>query len=240
MTLTLLPAVDVRDGRAVRLRQGESGSETDYGSPLDAASRWVDDGAQWIHLVDLDAAFGTGDNRAHIREIVERLGDRVRIEVGGGLRDDDSVRSVLDAGAARVNIGTAAVERPEWTARMIAKYGDRVAVGLDVRGHTVASRGWVRDAGNLFDVMARLDEAGCSRYVVTDVRRDGMLSGANVDLLREVASRTSAHVTASGGIGSLDDVRAVATLQSVGVDAVILGKSLYAGAFTLPQALAVA
>lgn len=239
MSLTLLPAVDVRDGKAVRLRQGESGSETDYGSPLDAARTWVDAGASWIHLVDLDAAFGTGDNRAQLGRIVEELGDKVNIEMSGGVRDDDSLRAALDAGAARVNIGTAALENPSWTARAIAEYGDRVAVGLDVRGHTLAARGWVKEGGDLFETMAMLDRAGCSRYVVTDVARDGMMSGPNIALLREVAERTDAKVTASGGISSLDDLRAIEELSPLGVDCAILGKSLYARAFTLEEALAV-
>lgn len=238
--LTLLPAVDVRDGKAVRLRQGASGSETDYGSPLEAAQTWVEAGASWIHLVDLDAAFGTGNNRAELTRIVGELGDRVHIEMSGGVRDDASLDAALQAGAARVNIGTAALENPEWTAAAIARYGDRVAVGLDVRGHTLAARGWVREGGDLFDTMAVLDRAGCSRYVVTDVARDGMMSGPNIALLREVAERTDAKVTASGGISSLDDLRAIAKLAPLGVDSAILGKSLYAKAFTLEQALEVA
>lgn len=240
MSLTLLPAVDVRDGKAVRLRQGESGSETDYGSPLEAARTWVQAGAEWIHLVDLDAAFGTGNNRAQLRDIVSELGDQVHIEMSGGVRDDDSLASALEAGAARVNIGTAALENPEWTAKVIERYGDRVAVGLDVRGHTLAARGWVKEGGDLFETMAMLDEAGCSRYVVTDVSRDGMMSGPNIELLREVAERTQAKVTASGGISSLDDLRAIKQLSEVGVDSAILGKSLYARAFTLEEALRVA
>ena len=185
MSLTLLPAVDVRDGKAVRLRQGESGSETDYGSPLEAARTWVEAGAEWIHLVDLDAAFGTGNNRAQLREIVHELGDKVNIEMSGGVRDDDSLSAALEAGAARVNIGTAALENPEWTASVIKRYGDRVAIGLDVRGHTLAARGWVKEGGDLFETMKFLDSVGCSRYVVTDVARDGMMSGPNIELLRE-------------------------------------------------------
>lgn len=240
MSLTLLPAVDVRDGKAVRLKQGKSGSETDYGSPLEAARAWVEAGASWIHLVDLDAAFGTGNNRAQLTEIVEELGDRVNIEMSGGVRDDDSLKAALDAGAARVNIGTAALENPDWTAKAIARYGDHVAVGLDVRGHTLAARGWVKEGGDLFETMDFLDKAGCSRYVVTDVTRDGMMSGPNLDLLREVAERTtSARVTASGGISSLDDLSAIERLSSMGVDCAILGKALYARAFTLGEALAV-
>lgn len=237
--ITLLPAVDVRYGKAVRLRQGESGSETDYGSPLEAAQTWVDAGAEWIHLVDLDAAFGTGDNRDQLGAIVAELGDKVKIELSGGIRDDASLTAALDAGAARVNIGTAALENPEWTASVIKKYGDRVAVGLDVRGHTLSARGWTRDGGDLFETIDMLNKAGCSRYVVTDVRRDGMMSGPNCDLLREVAERTDAKVTASGGISSLDDIRAIAAIGS-NVDAAILGKSLYAKAFTLEEALEVA
>ncbi|NMM92911.1 bifunctional 1-(5-phosphoribosyl)-5-((5-phosphoribosylamino)methylideneamino)imidazole-4-carboxamide isomerase/phosphoribosylanthranilate isomerase PriA [Bifidobacterium oedipodis] len=240
MSLTLLPAVDVRDGKAVRLRQGESGSETDYGSPLEAARTWVESGAQWIHLVDLDAAFGTGDNRAQLREIVHELGDKVNIEMSGGVRDDASLDAALEAGAARVNIGTAALENPEWTKQVIAKYGDKVAVGLDVRGHTLAARGWTREGGDLFETMAMLDDAGCTRYVVTDVAKDGMMSGPNITLLKEVAERTNAKVTASGGIAKLDDLKAIKELADLGVDSAILGKSLYARAFTLEEALEVA
>ena len=240
MSLTLLPAVDVRDGKAVRLRQGESGSETDYGSPLEAARTWVDAGAEWIHLVDLDAAFGTGDNRVQLREIVHELGDKVNIEMSGGVRDDASLEAALEAGAARVNIGTAALENPEWTKQVIAKYGDKVAVGLDVRGHTLAARGWTREGGDLFETMAMLDDAGCTRYVVTDVAKDGMMSGPNITLLKEVAERTNAKVTASGGIAKLDDLKAIKELAEIGVDSAILGKSLYARAFTLEEALEVA
>jgi len=235
--LTLLPAVDVRDGKAVRLRQGESGSETDYGSPLEAAYAWADAGAHWIHLVDLDAAFGTGDNRAILKKITQNLGDMVHIELSGGIRDDDSLEAALDSGASRVNIGTAALEDPDWTATAIGKFGDKVAVGLDVRGHTLAARGWVEEGGDLFETLTFLNTVGCARYVVTDVTRDGMMSGPNTDLLREVASRTTAKVTASGGISSLDDLRAIRALSDEGVDSAILGKALYARAFTLQAAL---
>ena len=214
MSLTLLPAVDVRDGKAVRLRQGESGSETDYGSPFEAARTWVEAGAEWIHLVN--------------------------IELSGGVRDDASLDAALEAGAARVNIGTAALENPDWTASVIKKYGDRVAVGLDVRGHTLAARGWTREGGDLFETMKFLDSVGCSRYVVTDVAKDGMMSGPNIQLLSEVAERTDAKVTASGGISKLDDLRAIKELAEIGVDSAILGKSLYARAFTLQEALEVA
>ena len=237
--LELLPAVDVADGKAVRLTQGEAGSETDYGSPLEAAQTWIDAGAEWIHLVDLDAAFGRGDNRAIIREVVN-ASSSVKIELSGGIRDDASLESALEAGATRVNLGTAALENPEWTERVIAKFGDAIAVGLDVRGTTLAARGWTREGGDLWEVLARLEDAGCARYVVTDVTKDGTLKGPNVDLLREVMKRTSKPVVASGGISSLHDIRDLHALVAEGLEGAILGKSLYANKFTLQEALAIA
>ncbi len=235
--LTLLPAVDVADGQAVRLVQGAAGSETGYGDPLEAALAWQHDGADWVHLVDLDAAFGRGSNAALLADVVAKLD--VQVELSGGIRDDASLRAALATGAARVNIGTAALEDPQWCDRVVGEYGDRVAIGLDVRGHTLAARGWTRDGGDLFEVLARLDKAGCARYVVTDIRRDGTLTGPNLDLLRDVCAATTAPVIASGGVSNLDDLRALATLESVGVEGVIAGKALYAGAFTVAQALAV-
>lgn len=235
-TLTLLPAVDVAGGQAVRLVQGAAGTETAYGAPLDAALAWQDGGAQWIHLVDLDAAFGRGSNAPLLAEVVGRL--EVAVEMSGGIRDDASLAAALATGCARVIIGTAALENPDWVRRVIAGHGDQIAVGLDVRGTTLAARGWTREGGELFDVLARLDAEGCARYVVTDVARDGMLQGPNLDLLRRVCDRTSAPVIASGGVSSLDDLRAIAGLTSAGVDGAIVGKALYAGAFTLPEALA--
>ena len=236
--VTLLPAVDVRNGQAVRLRQGVAGSETDYGSPLEAARTWSDAGASWIHLVDLDAAFGTGNNRVELEAIVHELGASIHIEISGGIRDDDSLRAAFAAGASRVNIGTAALEDPQWTVGVIKQYGDMVAVGLDVRGHTLAARGWVKEGGDVFETMRVLDAAGCSRYVVTDVTRDGMMSGPNLELLSDIAHRTPAHVTASGGISSIADLQAIQELEPLGVDAAILGKALYARAFTLQEAFA--
>jgi phosphoribosylformimino-5-aminoimidazole carboxamide ribotide isomerase/phosphoribosylanthranilate isomerase len=237
--LELLPAVDVADGKAVRLTQGEAGSETDYGSPLEAAQTWIDAGAEWIHLVDLDAAFGRGDNRAIIREVVN-ASSSVKIELSGGIRDDASLEAALEAGATRVNLGTAALENPEWTERVISKFGDAIAVGLDVRGTTLAARGWTREGGDLWEVLARLEGAGCARYVVTDVTKDGTLKGPNVDLLREVMQRTSKPVVASGGISSLQDIRDLHALVADGLEGAILGKSLYANKFTLQEALAIA
>jgi 1-(5-phosphoribosyl)-5-[(5-phosphoribosylamino)methylideneamino] imidazole-4-carboxamide isomerase/N-(5'phosphoribosyl)anthranilate isomerase len=234
-SLVLLPAVDVADGQAVRLVQGEAGSETSYGAPLDAALAWQEGGAEWVHLVDLDAAFGRGSNRELIAEVVGRLD--VAVELSGGIRDDASLEAALATGCARVNIGTAALEQPDWVRTAIAKHGDRIAVGLDVRGTTLSARGWTQDGGELFEVLKRLDDDGCARYVVTDVRRDGTLTGPNLDLLRDVCAATDRPVIASGGVSSLDDLRAIAGLVSVGVEGAIVGKALYAGAFTLPEAL---
>lgn len=239
--LELLPAVDVADGQAVRLVQGEAGSETGYGDPLAAALDWQAGGAQWVHLVDLDAAFGRGSNAAQLADVTAALVERgVRVELSGGIRDDASLERALGTGATRVNLGTAALEDPEWTADAIARFGAQVAVGLDVRGTTLAARGWTRDGGDLWEVLARLDEAGCARYVLTDVTKDGTLRGPNVELLREVCGRTSAPVVASGGVSSLDDLRVLRALVPVGVEGAIVGKALYAGAFTLPEALDVA
>ncbi|GAA5196725.1 bifunctional 1-(5-phosphoribosyl)-5-((5-phosphoribosylamino) methylidenea mino)imidazole-4-carboxamide isomerase/phosphoribosylanthranilate isomerase PriA [Rugosimonospora acidiphila] len=235
--LTLLPAVDVADGQAVRMVNGAAGTETNYGDPLEAALTWQRDGASWVHLVDLDAAFGRGSNAALLTDVVRRLD--VKVELSGGIRDDESLRAALGTGAARVNIGTAALENPEWCDRVVGEYGDRVAIGLDVRGHTLAARGWTRDGGDLFEVLERLNKAGCARYVVTDIRRDGTMTGPNLDLLREVCAHTDAPVIASGGVSTLDDLRALAGLEADGVEGVIAGKSLYAGAFTVAEALAV-
>jgi 1-(5-phosphoribosyl)-5-[(5-phosphoribosylamino)methylideneamino] imidazole-4-carboxamide isomerase/N-(5'phosphoribosyl)anthranilate isomerase len=237
MTLQLLPAVDVADGQAVRLVQGAAGSETAYGDPLEAALAWQNDGAEWIHLVDLDAAFGKGSNAELLAEVVRRLD--VKVELSGGIRDDESLTRALATGAQRVNIGTAALEDPEWCDRICGEYGDRVAIGLDVRGRTLSARGWTRDGGDLYEVLARLDKAGASRYVVTDITKDGTMRGPNLDLLREVCAATDKPIIASGGVSTLDDLRALATLEPLGVEGVIAGKALYAGAFTVREALAV-
>jgi phosphoribosyl isomerase A len=236
MSLVLLPAVDVAGGAAVRMVHGAAGTETDYGDPLEAALAWQRAGASWVHLVDIDAAFGRGSNADLLADVVRRL--EVHVELSGGIRDDASLRRALATGAARVNIGTAALEDPDWCDRVASEYGDRVAIGLDVRGRTLSARGWTRDGGDLYEVLARLDKAGCARYVVTDIRRDGTMTGPNLDLLREVCAHTDAPVIASGGVSTLDDLRALAELEPLGVEGVITGKALYAGAFTVEQALA--
>ena len=235
-TLELLPAVDVSGGQAVRLFQGAAGSETHYGEPLAAALAWQSAGAQWIHLVDLDAAFGRGSNAALLSQVVAEL--EVAVELSGGIRDDESLEAALSTGCRRVNLGTAALENPDWVRSAIARYGDRIAVGLDVRGTTLSARGWTQDGGELFDVLARLDADGCARYVVTDVRRDGTLTGPNFELLRSVCAATDRPIVASGGVSSLSDLRALAELVPLGVEGAIVGKALYAGEFTLEQALA--
>ena len=236
MTLQLLPAVDVQNGQAVRLVQGEAGSETNYGDPVEAALAWQGQGAQWVHLVDLDAAFGRGSNRGLLATIVGKLD--IDVELSGGIRDDESLAAALATGCKRINIGTAALENPEWCAQVIADYGDLIAVGLDARGHTLAGRGWTQEGGDLFETMKRLDAEGCARYVVTDVDRDGTLNGPNIHLLREVCHATSKPIVASGGVSSLEDLHAITELEHLGVEGVIIGKALYAGEFTLPEALA--
>lgn len=235
-----MPAVDVVDGQAVRLVQGEAGSETNYGSPRDAALSWQNAGAEWVHLVDLDAAFGRGSNRDMLAGVIGELD--VKVELSGGIRDDASLEAALATGCARVNLGTAAIENPEWCASAIARFGDKIAVGLDVRNvdgrYQLRGRGWVTEGGDLFETLARLDRDGCARYVVTDVSKDGTLTGPNLDLLREVCAATDAPVVASGGISVLQDVVDIAGLSGLGVEGAIIGKALYAGRFTLPEALA--
>lgn len=238
MELTLLPAIDVVEGKAVRLTRGEAGTETAYGDPVTIAEEFAAAGAQWIHLVDLDAAFGRGDNQALLQRVIDATD--LSVELSGGIRGEDSLLRALDMGATRVNLGTAALENPEWTESAISRFADRVAVGLDVRGDTLAARGWTKEGGNLWDTLLRLNMAGCSRYVVTDVGRDGMLSGPNLHLLTQVAAHTDAPVVASGGVSSLADIAALADLVPLGVDSAIVGKALYAGKFTLEDALGVA
>lgn len=233
--LELLPAVDVKDGRAVRLVQGELSAETAYGNPLEVALEFQSAGAEWLHLVDLDAAFGRGENSALLAEVVGKLD--IHVELSGGIRDDETLQRALATGCRRVNLGTAALEDPEWTAKVIAQHGDRIAVGLDVRGHVLAARGWTKEGGDLFETIERLERDGCARYVVTDVTKDGTLKGPNLQLLQEVCNVTKKPVVASGGISSLADIAALVSLNAHGVEGAIVGKALYAGAFTLQEAL---
>ena len=235
--LELLPAIDVKGGKAVRLVQGELSAESQYGDPREVALEFLAAGAEWIHLVDLDAAFGIGTNAELLEEVIKSVD--LRVELSGGIRDDASLRRALATGCERVNLGTAALEDPEWTAKVISEFGDRIAVGLDVRGHTLAARGWTREGGDLFETIERLDRDGCSRYIVTDVAKDGTLTGPNLELLKEVCAATSKPVVASGGVSSLADLLAIKSLTGIGVEGSIVGKALYAGAFTLHEAIEV-
>jgi 1-(5-phosphoribosyl)-5-[(5-phosphoribosylamino)methylideneamino] imidazole-4-carboxamide isomerase/N-(5'phosphoribosyl)anthranilate isomerase len=223
----ILPAIDVKGGKAVRLVQGELSAETQYGEPVQVAQEFAAAGARWIHLVDLDAAFGQGSNFPLIQKVIESVD--LEIELSGGIR-----------GCNRINLGTAALENPEWTEDVIARFGEKVAVGLDVKGRELSSRGWTKVGGDLFETIERLDRAGCSRYVVTDISRDGTLTGPNLDLLREITNFTKTPIIASGGISSIKDVKNVSALSKDGVEGVIIGKALYSGAFTLLQALEIA
>jgi phosphoribosylanthranilate isomerase len=235
-SLVLLTAVDVQNGQAVQLVQGVAGSEKVFGDPLAAAQRWQDDGAEWIHLVDLDAAFGRGSNADIVAEIVGAM--NLNVELSGGIRDDASLERALATGCRRVNIGTAALENPDWCVDIIASYGDRIAIGLDVKGTRLAARGWTREGGDVYETLARLSDADCQRFVVTDVASDGMLTGPNLELLSTICSRTGAKVVASGGISSLDDLRTLSGLVPIGVEGAIIGTALYVGNFTLTDALA--
>jgi phosphoribosylanthranilate isomerase len=237
-SLVLLPAVDVAGGQAVQLVQGRAGSEKRFGDPRAAARRWQDAGAEWIHLVDLDAAFGRGNNSEVIAEITSALD--LSVELSGGIRDDATLERALATGCARVNIGTAALERPQWCEEIIAAYGEKIAIGLDVRGRALAARGWTHEGGDLYDTLARLDDAGCARFVVTDVAADGMLAGPNTALLKRVCAATTRPVVASGGISSLADIRVLAEMVPLGVEGAIIGTALYVGNFTIEAALATA
>jgi phosphoribosylanthranilate isomerase len=236
--LILLPAVDVADGQAVRLVQGELGTETSYGSPLDAALAWQEQGAEWIHLVDLDAAFGKGSNRELLKEVTAKLD--IKVELSGGIRDDESLNNALATGAARINLGTAALEDPDWTAKVIAQHGDKIAIGLDVRGRNLAARGWTKEGDELIETLQRLDKDNAARYVVTDVTKDGTLQGPNTALLREILDYTKKPVIASGGIAQLSDIADLRQLTNIGVEGAIVGKALYAQKFTLKDALRIA
>jgi phosphoribosylformimino-5-aminoimidazole carboxamide ribotide isomerase/phosphoribosylanthranilate isomerase len=237
-TLEILPAIDVKEGVAIRLVQGELDKQSKYGDPIEIATQFVASGASWIHLVDLDAAFGLGNNFEVLASVIKSVD--IKIELSGGIRDDESLNRALSTGCTRINLGTAALEQPEWTESVIKKHGDKIAVGLDVRGRQLSARGWTKSGGDLFEAITRLDKVGCARYVLTDITRDGTLTGPNLELLKEVTSFTKTPIVASGGISSLSDVKALTQLTNDGVEGVIIGKALYAGAFTLAQVLATA
>ena len=233
--LILLPAVDVREGQAVRLIQGELKNQTNYGSPLDAALDFQSAGAEWIHLVDLDAAFGTGSNFELLAEVIGKLD--IKVQLSGSIRDEETLQRALSTGCERINLGTAALENTAWISTVISRFGDQIAVGLDVRGHTLAARGWNRDGGDLLETLSKLNREGCARYVVTDVNKDGTLQGPNLNLLREVCSATDSPVIASGGVSTLEDLITLRAMTELGVEGAIIGKALYSGAFNLQDAL---
>lgn len=237
-TLEILPAIDVKEGVAIRLVQGELDKQSKYGDPLEIAAEFVAAGASWIHLVDLDAAFGLGNNFEVLASVIKSVD--IKIELSGGIRDDESLNRALSTGCTRINLGTAALEQPEWTESVIKKHGDKIAVGLDVRGRQLSARGWTKSGGDLFETITRLDKAGVARYVLTDITRDGTLTGPNLELLKEVTSFSKTPIVASGGISSLSDIKTLTQLTNQGVEGVIIGKALYAGAFTLAQVLAIA
>ena len=187
--------------------------------------------------MDLDAAFGIGSNARLLAEVIGKLD--IDVELSGGIRDDESLRRALATGCRRINLGTAALENPDWTSKVISEFGDRIAVGLDVRGRTLAARGWTKEGGDLFETIERLDSNGCARYVVTDVTKDGTLKGPNLELLRSVCEVTSAPIVASGGISSLADIQALKELVEVGVEGAIMGKALYAGMWFSPVPMGV-
>jgi phosphoribosylanthranilate isomerase len=233
MTFTIFPAVDIQFGKAVQLEQGISSSQKVFGDPLEMAEHWEAQGAQWLHLVDLDAAFGRGSNAEAIAQIVEN--SSLNIELTGGIRDDETLERALSTGCERVNIGTAAVENPGWCDEVIRHYEDRVAVALDVRGERLATRGWTTTSGDLWSLIKRLNRSECRRLVVTDTQVDGTLTGANVDLLRRVCAATDAAIIASGGVASLDDIRSLIPLTPR-VEGVIVGTALYLENFSFVEA----
>ena len=234
--LGIFPAIDVKDGVAIRLTKGELNNQSKYGDPLEVANEFVKSGVNWIHLVDLDAAFGIGDNSEILASIIKNI--NIKIQLSGGIKDEQSLNKALATGCSRINIATSALEQLEWVESVIHKHGDKICVSLDVNGKVLSPRGSNKSGGDLFQVITRLDKARCARYVLTDVNRDGALNGPNLELLKEVTSFTKTPIMASGGVSSLIDVKSLMQLTNQGVEAVIIGKALYTGAFTLTQALA--
>ena len=231
----LLPAVDIKQGRAVRLRQGEISDKTIYGSPVECALDFQKAGADWLHLVDLDAAFGVGNNAEIVLEVINSL--NIKVELSGGIRTDESLSKALAANCERVILGTAALEDPGWASKVIKQYGQKIAVSLDVRGETLAARGWVREGGNLYEAITRLADDGCALFIVTDISKDGTLAGPNFELLERVCNFSKVPVIASGGISSLADLEKLVGMQDIGIQGAIVGKALYEGAFTLADAI---
>jgi phosphoribosyl isomerase A len=233
----LLPAVDIKQGKAVRLKQGEISDKTVYGSPVECALDFQNSGADWLHLVDLDAAFGVGSNSEIVLEVINSL--NIKVELSGGIRTDESLAKALATNCDRVILGTAALEDPSWSSKVIKKHGEKIAVSLDVRGETLAARGWVREGGNLYEAITRLASDGCAMFIVTDISKDGTLQGPNFELLEKVCKFSQVPVIASGGVSSLADLKRLVSMQDIGIKGAIVGKALYEGAFTVEDALAV-
>lgn len=236
--LELLPAVDIRSGEGVRLIQGDLGQQSKYGSALDIAFEFQSAGAEWIHLVDLDSAFRTGSNYDLLVEIIGKLD--VKVQLSGGIRDEESLERALATGCHRVNLSTSALLDLPWCESVIKRFGAKIAVGLDVTGRTLAARGDIQEVGDLFDVLQRLNDYGSSRYVLTDVSRDGTLQGPNIDLIKSVCAVTDRPVIASGGVSQLSDIQSLRDLTELGIEGAIIGKALYVQNFTIGQALEVA
>jgi len=236
--LTLYPAIDLMDGEAVQLVQGVPGTGGRFGDPLAVAARWREAGAEWVHVVDLDAAFGRVGNAGIVARLVAESG--LLVDLSGGVRDDASLERALASGAARVSLGTAAVERPDWCARVLAEHGDRVAISLDVRNGRLATRGWTEQADDVMAAIERFAASGARRFIVTDVGSDGVLAGPNLALLADVCAGTDVPVVASGGVTTLDDVRALRGMVAQGVEGAIIGTALYRGTIDLGEALRVA
>ncbi len=237
-SLTIVPAIDLRGGRCVRLSQGRPDLETRYADdPVAVAQHWVELGAQYLHVVDLDGALeGRPVHAQVIRRIVEVAG--VPVEVGGGLRTDEDIRAMLDAGVSRVILGTRVLEQPDETLRLVQWLGERLAVGLDVRNGRVRVRGWQAEASwSLEDAARRLDADGVQVLIVTDVTRDGMQAGVNTEIIQDVCRRVSAYVVASGGVRSAQDIRALTALKLNNLWGVIVGRALYEGSVSLPELL---
>jgi phosphoribosylformimino-5-aminoimidazole carboxamide ribotide isomerase len=234
----LYPAIDIRDGKAVRLTQGDYARETVYDAdPAEAAARWAEGGAEWLHVVDLDGArSGTPANLERVREIA--AGVEIPIQVGGGLRDGDAVERVLDAGADRVVVGTAALRDPAFLEAMLDHHGQRVVVGVDVRGGLAAIEGWIETSDEPAPALIRaLAERGVSRIVFTPIEVDGTMAGPPLGELGEIADDLDAELIYSGGIGSLEDLRALAELGLPALGGVIVGRALYEGRFAVSDAI---
>ena len=236
--LNVIPAIDIKGARAVRLKQGKKDHVTDYGDPVERAYEFQRAGAEWLHVVDLDAAFGEGSNWKIVESIVKQID--IKVEVSGGIRDDRSLDRALSSGSHRVTIGTAAMENPAWISEKFEDLAEKIIVALDIRDGRVATRGWTEETVPYREAIKRLDGVGCLRYMVTDISKDGTLTGPNLSLLEDVASNTESSVIASGGVALLEDIASLRHLVALGIEGAVIGKALYEGVFTVAEAIEVA